>query len=154
MYSLHLFLTFYFTLSFRINENTSLFYFLWNFSPPTIIIIAGLFFDIQPNQQFFNAIRNFICCPQPYVIANFFRGILDQNENLVGKFFARLRRAKKGIPKFFFSEIGILSAKVYTKKVPNFEKVWPTPGTLRPLTVKGVYLVSHSLVCASFWDGV
>ena len=54
----------------------------------------------------------------------------------------------------FFSKIGILSAKVYTKKVPNFEIVWPTPGTLRPLTVKGVYLVSHSLVCASFWDGV
>ena len=40
----------------------------------------------------------------------------------------------------------ILSAKVYTKKVPNFEIDWPTPGTLRPLTVKGVYLVSHSLV--------
>ena len=43
---------------------------------------------------------------------------------------------------------------MYTKKVLNFEIVWPTPGTLRPLTVKGVYLVSHSLVCASFWDGV
>ena len=46
----------------------------------------------------------------------------------------------------FFSKIGILSAKVYTKKVPNFEIDWPTPGTLRPLTVKGVYLVNHSLV--------
>ena len=46
----------------------------------------------------------------------------------------------------FFLKIGILSAKVYTKKVPNFEIVWPTPGTLRSLTVKGVYLVSHSLV--------
>ena len=28
-------------------------------------------------------------------------GVSDQNENLVGKFFARLRRAKKGVPKFF-----------------------------------------------------
>ena len=54
----------------------------------------------------------------------------------------------------FFSKIDILSTKVYTKKVPNFEIVWPTPGMLRPLTVKGVYLVSHSLVCASFWVGV
>ena len=54
----------------------------------------------------------------------------------------------------FFSKIDILSAKVYTKKVLNFEIVWLTPGKLRPLTVKGVYLVSHSLVCESFWDGV
>ena len=54
----------------------------------------------------------------------------------------------------FFSKIDILSAKVCTKKVLNFEIVWPTLGTLRPLTIKGVYLVSHSLVCASFLDGV
>ena len=35
---------------------------------------------------------------------NLFRGgggVSDQNEKLVGKFFARLRRAKKGVPKFF-----------------------------------------------------
>ena len=54
----------------------------------------------------------------------------------------------------FFSKIDILSAKVYTKKAPNFEIVWPTPGTLRPLTVKGVYLVSHNLVWTTFWAGV
>ena len=56
----------------------------------------------------------------------------------------------RNLRKDFFLKIGILSPKVYTKKVPNFEIVWPTPGTLRRLTVKGVYLVSHSLVCASF----
>ena len=28
-------------------------------------------------------------------------GVSDQNEKLVGKFFVRLRRAKKGVPKFF-----------------------------------------------------
>ena len=28
--------------------------------------------------------------------------------------------------------------------VPNFEIVWPTPATPRALTVKGVYVVSHS----------
>ena len=55
--------------------------------------------------------------------------------------------------RFFFSKIDILSAKVYRKKFPNFEVVWPTPGMLRPLTIKGVYLVSHRLVCASFRDG-
>ena len=34
---------------------------------------------------------------------NFFMGVSDQNENLVGKFFARFRRAKKAFPfpKFF-----------------------------------------------------
>ena len=45
----------------------------------------------------------------PYVIAKFFQGGYrtkmkiwsDRNEKLVGKFFARLRRAKKGVPKFF-----------------------------------------------------
>ena len=41
----------------------------------------------------------------PYYIhtlsPNFFRGVSDQNENLVGKFFARLWRAKKGVRKFF-----------------------------------------------------
>ena len=37
-----------------------------------------------------------------YVIAKFFQGgVSDQNENLVGKFFARLRRPKKGVRKFF-----------------------------------------------------
>ena len=59
-----------------------------------------------------------------------------------------------GIGWDFLSKIGIHSAKVYTKKALNFEIVWPTSGTLRLLTVKGVYLVSHSLVYASFWDGV
>ena len=33
---------------------------------------------------------------------------------------------------------------VYTKKVPKFEIVWPTPATLRALTVKGVYVVSNN----------
>ena len=44
-----------------------------------------------------------------YIIAKFFQGGYrtkmkirsDENENQVGKFFARLRRAKKGVPKFF-----------------------------------------------------
>ena len=32
----------------------------------------------------------------------------------------------------------------FSKKVPNSEIVWPTPATPRALTVKGVYVVSHS----------
>ena len=44
-----------------------------------------------------------------YIIAKFFQGGYrtkmkirsDENENQVGKFFARLRRAKKAVPKFF-----------------------------------------------------
>ena len=32
----------------------------------------------------------------------------------------------------------------FVEKVPNFEIVWPTPATPRALTVKGVYVVSHS----------
>ena len=44
----------------------------------------------------------------------------------------------------FFSKIGIEWGTYFSKKVPNFEKVWPTPATPRALTVKGVYVVSHS----------
>ena len=44
----------------------------------------------------------------------------------------------------FFSKIGIEWGTYFSKKVPNFEIVWPTPATPRALTVKGVYVVSHS----------
>ena len=36
-----------------------------------------------------------------YVITKFFGGSSDKNEKVLGKFLARLRRAKKGVPKFF-----------------------------------------------------
>ena len=57
------------------------------------------------NGNFFKIKRRLL----PYVIAKFFQGGYrtkmkiwsDENEKLVGKFFARLRRAKKGIRKFF-----------------------------------------------------
>ena len=44
----------------------------------------------------------------------------------------------------FFSKIGIEVGTYFVKKAPNFEIVWPTPGTPRALTVKGVYEVSYS----------
>ena len=34
----------------------------------------------------------------------FFGGSSDENEKVLGKFLARLRRAKKGVPKFFVVE--------------------------------------------------
>ena len=36
-----------------------------------------------------------------YVVIKFFGGSSDKNEKVLGKFLARLRRAKKGVPKFF-----------------------------------------------------
>ena len=58
----------------------------------------------------------------------------------------------------FFSKIGIKWGTYFSKKVPIFETFWFTPAMHRPLTVKGVYVVSHSwyvqvyeLVCMSFW---
>ena len=50
----------------------------------------------------------------------------------------------------FFSKIGIEWGTYFSKKVP-FEKVWPTPATPGALTVKGVYVLSHS---SSLWDRV
>ena len=44
----------------------------------------------------------------------------------------------------FFSKIGIEVGTYFVKKAPNFEIVWPTPGTPRALPVKGVYEVSYS----------
>ena len=44
----------------------------------------------------------------------------------------------------FFSKIGMEWGTYFSKKVPNFQIVWPTPATPRALTVKGVYVVSHS----------
>ena len=56
----------------------------------------------------------------------------------------------------FFSKIGIKWGTYFSKKVPIFETFWFTPAMHRPLTVKGVYVVSHSwyvqvfeLVCTS-----
>ena len=46
--------------------------------------------------------------------------------------------------RFFFLKIGIEWGTYFSKKVPNFEIVWFTPATPRVLTVKGVYVVSHS----------
>ena len=47
----------------------------------------------------------------------------------------------------------------FSKKVPNFEIVWPTPTTPRALTVRGVYEVRHSCyeqlykpVCFVFYE--
>ena len=38
----------------------------------------------------------------PYVVTNFFLGgSSDENEKVLGKFLVRLRRGKKGVPKFF-----------------------------------------------------
>ena len=57
----------------------------------------------------------------------------------------------------FFSKIGIKWGIYFSKKVPIFETFWFTPAMHRPLTVKGVYVVSHSwyvqvyeLVCICF----
>ena len=44
----------------------------------------------------------------------------------------------------FFSKIGIKWGTYFSKKVPIFETFWFTPAMHRPLTVKGVYVVSHS----------
>ena len=44
----------------------------------------------------------------------------------------------------FFSKIGIEWGTYFSKKVPIFETFWFTPAMHRPLTVKGVYVVSHS----------
>ena len=44
----------------------------------------------------------------------------------------------------FFSKIGIKWGSYFSKKVPIFETFWFTPAMHRPLTVKGVYVVSHS----------
>ena len=44
----------------------------------------------------------------------------------------------------FFSKIGMEWGTYFSKKVPNFQIVWPTPAMPRALTVKGVYVVSHS----------
>ena len=46
--------------------------------------------------------------------------------------------------RFFFSKIGIKWGTYFSKKVPIFETFWFTPAMHRPLTVKGVYVVSHS----------
>ena len=46
--------------------------------------------------------------------------------------------------RLFFSKIGIEWGTYYSKKVPNFEIVCPSPATPWALAVKGVYVVSHS----------
>ena len=82
-------------------------------------ILLELTVLVQPRN-----LRNFrwilgACSLQSYVIAKFFQGgVSDQNENLVGKFFARLRRAKKGVPKFFACG-GLFSSWRHWKPLKN-----------------------------------
>ena len=46
--------------------------------------------------------------------------------------------------RFFFENWHRVRYIFFFKKAPNFEIVWPTPATPRALTVKGVYVLSHS----------
>ena len=110
--------------SFVPSLNTSWFQFLRGYSQTTLTRFLEFLIPTSPC-CLCSKVDFWLAPPYHTLSPNFFRGVWDQNENLVGrklkigrKIFARLRRAKKGVPKFFACG-GLFSSWRHWKPLKN-----------------------------------